>query len=280
MHSPRALRRRLAAAALLGASMAGCRVLTAPERPTGSIALERPAVYARWWAMTEACAGVRAPLGDIDFYEVPGIASFSIEGHSDVVGYWTAGGNQIVMAGDFVLDGGAVRHEMLHAITRAPGHPPHQFLGRCAGIVDCGPSCVKDAGPLPPAEGATVGSGTLQVRVSLDPAEPRSGVDDGHFSVIVSATNPAPNPVVVALDGGLTPRTFLYEVRGPAAVQGGTLAWSEASLRFGPGETKRQVFDFSIGNAPFERKIPPGAYTVRGAFGIRNSPTVGVQVGP
>jgi hypothetical protein len=35
---------------------------------------------------------------------------------------------------------------------------------------------------------------------------------------------------------------------------------------FAPGETKKQVFDFAIGNDLFAQKLPPGKYIARGEY--------------
>ena len=62
-----------------------------------------------------------------------------------------------VLAGTDTIEGSVVRHEMLHALVRAKGHPRAQFLQRCGGIVACGPDCVHDAGPAAaPAAGTPV----------------------------------------------------------------------------------------------------------------------------
>ena len=54
----------------------------------------------------------------------------------EVGGYWTPGSNSIVLAGNGVLEGSFVRHEMLHALTRAPkGHKREDFLDKCGGVV-------------------------------------------------------------------------------------------------------------------------------------------------
>jgi len=35
---------------------------------------------------------------------------------------------------------------------------------------------------------------------------------------------------------------------------------------YAPGETKKQVFDFAIGNDLFAHKLPPGNYIARGGY--------------
>jgi hypothetical protein len=274
---------RRAALAACCAVLTTCRFPTGVELPAGSIPLAPPAVYARWWAMTESCSGMTGMLGDVAFHEVPGVAEFEHNG-STVAGFWTNDGNRIVLAGDAVLDGSSVRHEMLHALLRVGGHPRGQFLGRCAGVVDCYTQCVEDAG-APPAEdpAAIVLLPTdLAVTVDVSPVAPTSAQDGGFFTVTVAARNPATSPGIARL-GATNARaiSFRYDVRGTAGgVTGGVEVLDASAVTFSAGETKRQVFDFSIGNDVPNGRLPAGAYTIRGAYGNNFTAPVNVTVGP
>lgn len=245
--------------------------------------MSAPEVYDRWWAMTEACSGVSAALGDVSFYRVPHVDSFSRNGKS-VLGYWTSAGNQIVLAEGASLDGGNVRHEMLHALLRVGGHPRDQFLEKCLGTVDCGTDCIADAGAAPPADPAALpllASG-FDVTVQVTPAAPTSNIDGGYFTVTVSVRNPLSRDVIAKL-GASNARavTFLYDVRGPSGgVIGSEIVLDPSAVTFGPGETKRQVFDFSIGNDIPAGRLPPGAYDVVGGYGSNRTPSTSVSVGP
>jgi hypothetical protein len=280
---PRRLGRRLGAAAALCATLTSCRFPTAPPLPGGAEILTAPAVYARWWAMTEACSGVTGPFQDVTFFEVPGVADFVSEGRR-VVGYWTSGGNQIVLAGDAVLDGGSVRHEMLHALIRVGGHPRDQYLEKCAGVVDCGTACIADAGSAPAADPAalTVAPTSLEVTTEVNPAAPTSTRDGGFFVVAVVVRNTLTRPVVARLGATNTRAlSFQYDVRGPAGgTVGAEVVLDASAVTFAPGETKRQYFDFSIGNNLPARMLPPGSYTVVGAYGSHRSTATSVSVGP
>jgi hypothetical protein len=49
----------------------------------------------------------------------------------------------------------------------------------------------------------------------------------------------------------------------------GELAHDPAVASFTAGETKRQVFDFTVGNDLAANSLAPGTYTVRSGFGGR-----------
>jgi hypothetical protein len=280
---PRHLGRRLGAAAALCATLTTCRFPTAPPLPPSAEILGAPAVYSRWWAMTEACSGVTGPFQDVTFYEVPGVADFESEGRR-VVGYWTSGGNRIVLAGDAVLDGGSVRHEMLHALIRIGGHPRDQFLEKCAGMVDCSTACIADAGSAPPPDptALSVAATSLEVTTQVTPATPTSSRDGGFFVVAVAVRNTLARPVVARLGStNVRALSFQYDVRGPTGgTVGAEVVLDPSAVTFAAGETKRQYFDFSIGNNLPARMLPPGAYTVVGAYGSHRSDATSVTVGP
>jgi hypothetical protein len=269
--------------AALCATLATCRFPTAPELPAGAVPLTPPAVFARWWAMAESCSGVRGPLDAVSFYEVPGVSDFDRDGRR-VLGYWTAAGNQIVLAGDAALVGSNVRHEMLHALIRVGGHPRDQFLEKCGGVVDCGVPCIDDAGPAPAADptALSVTPGALEVTVQVAPAGPTSAYDGGFFTLTVAVRNTAPHPVVARLGPtNSLPRSFQFDLRGPSGALGGSeIVLDPSAVRFGPGETKRQLFDFSIGGGVAGRQLTPGTYTVLGAYGTHWSGPATLAVGP
>jgi hypothetical protein len=269
--------------AALCAVLVTCRFPTGVELPNGSVPFTPPVVYARWWAMAESCSRRTGNMGDVEFHQVPGVASFDHNGQQ-VLGFWTNDGNRIVLAGDATLNGSAVRHEMLHALIRVKGHPRDEFLGNCAGVVDCFQACVDDGGSAPPADpGATVLlPTTLPVTLDVTPVTPTSQQDGGFFTITVSVRNPNATPGVARLGAtNVGAAAFRYDVRSP---NGGTTAATAvldaSTVTFKPGETKRQVFDFSIGNSYPQRRLPAGVYTVSGAYGSHFTVPVTVTVGP
>ena len=241
----------------LGASALGCRPLTDPPLPPGAERYAPPPVYARWWATTEACSGITRPLAAVAWYAAPGLTVPA--GRRDASAYWSAPGNRIVVSRGLTLEGATIRHEMLHALLRAPGHPRGAFLGRCAAVVDCTGPCVADAGPGPrPAPGAPVVPVTaLRFSLAVDPP-PAVAPADGFLTFTVRVRNPAPYSVVVravapgpgrpgdAQDWASLPG-FGFIVMGPELTRtGGFVADDTASAVFGPGEVRAKVFDFAL----------------------------------
>jgi hypothetical protein len=240
--------------------------------------------------MTEACAGVSRPLSSVRWYRVLGADSIRTPDGRAAGGYWESSTGRIVLAGTRVLWGGTVRHEMLHALVRRRGHPRDAFLERCGGVVACADNCLNDAGPPPTPAAATarVSPEALEVRVAVAPAAPSAARDSGFFVLIVSARNPAPHPVVVVLPraGGGVASSYQFLALGPAGgLQGGFAALDPGLAQFGPGETKRQVFDFVLGSRmgtgyPEATTLPPGRYRIEGTFGGNTAVLEPVELGP
>ena len=262
-------RRRFVIAALMST---GCDRLVDPPLPAGAVRYEPPAVYATWWQMVEACSGAQGNLAAITWYVVPNAWSIPLAGKENIGGYWSKATNEIVLAGQSSLDGGSVRHEMLHALLNEPGHPRAAFLAACGGTVECDVNCISDAGPPPPPDSSavTVTPDELGISVSVAPAAPSASVNDGFFTVTVLASNATGRPVVVALPGRSATDvgwSFTYHLQSSAGgVSGGEGALDPAILSFAIGETKRYVFDFRI-QSPTWGGLTPATYSVGGAFG-------------
>jgi hypothetical protein len=102
-----------------------------PTEP-GAIVITPEPVFATLWAQVEQCSGRSRPMGDIAFYELPGVLTFAHKGQA-VAGYYRPP-SQIVMGEySYALDS-ALRHEMLHAILNTVDHP-HEFTQECATLV-------------------------------------------------------------------------------------------------------------------------------------------------
>lgn len=267
-------------------ALLSCGRLVDPPLPEGAQPFAPPPVYATWWAMTEACAGVQAAMAAVQWFVVPGASAVHTGGVGDADGYWSAAGHQIVLAEAAVGDGGVVRHEMLHALTGRASHTRADFLDRCGGIVSCGGPCIAEAGlPAAPAPAvASVDPEALEVDLTLMPAIPSQHTDRGHFALIVTVRNPAAFPVVVlfpAHRGGEVARTFGFTWSGPAGgVQGDELAFDAGLAFFGAGEIKHHVFDFVIGGGLARRTLPSGTYEVSGRFAGKHVTLEAVTVGP
>jgi len=259
-----------AIAAVVG--LAACRNLVDPDLPADAEQFTAPPVYARWWSMTESCSGFSGDLSAVTWFMVPGVSTVLLNGRA-VEGYWSLAGNRIVIAGAGRLSGGIVRHEMLHALTKATGHPRSRFLGDCGGVVTCTEACISDAGPPPAPDPAAiqVGPEGLEVQVDIQPAAPSRAVDDGFFAVIVWVRNPTTTPVAVVLPPrpiGGSQSTFAFDFVGQSTVLSGNEVALDASVTtFAAGETKRHVFDFRIANEVGSRSLAPGTYALRAGYG-------------
>jgi hypothetical protein len=116
------------AALLLG----GCNYEPTPALPDGAVAFTAPMEYVAWWDKTSACSGLSGSLARVEWYVVPGAATFSTD-QGEKVGIRVKTGDrvQIVLAGQYQNHEMVVRHEMLHALLDEPGHPDLYFTERC-----------------------------------------------------------------------------------------------------------------------------------------------------
>lgn len=105
---------------------------SSPEIP-GAEVVSAPAEYRTWWSATEQCSGLSGNYTKLEFYQVPGVSTFSSP-VGTVVGLWNRSGiaNRITIAGNYLDNELVVRHEMLHALLKQNGHPAEYFVNRCA----------------------------------------------------------------------------------------------------------------------------------------------------
>jgi len=268
------------------ASMAACDSNLTP--PATTFQLAPPAVYARWWAMTEACSGISAPLSSVTFFAVPNDNALpSLSDQLD--GYWTPTGNRIYITAADTLDGATIRHEMLHALLHDGGHSRNQFLSACAGVVPCQPNCVADAGPPPSPDplAVTVPPDSLVVTVTVLP--PLAGVENppGFVTFSVNAYNAASHPVIINFgfpQGMQDFPTFGYDIAdGAVTYQVGIDSNDPTSWSFAAGETKHYLFDVSPG--PINQSIqavafPAGTYGLVGEYGFKFSAQSTLTIAP
>ena len=242
-----------------------CRSPVGPLPPDAA-SMQPRAVYERWWAMTEQCSGRSGELSAVRWYQAPGDQVW-LDGKR-VQGYWASRGNAIVLAGNFTVDGGLVRHEMLHALLRERGHPRAQFLGACAGLVDCEDSCIEEASPWSHPADATVvplDSIELSTKSELLPPE-RDG--DRFFTLRVQVTNPGTRSVLVAVPPDVTePPVFGYDVRGSnGGISLSQVASDSSRLFLAPHQTKEWLYEFLVSDKLTYSSLPPGLYLVRGSY--------------
>jgi hypothetical protein len=261
--------------------------LVDPLFPSDAEEFSPPAIYSTWWKMTQACSGMTGSLGSITWFKTN--QALSSGTGEPIGGYTNFLTNRIVLTNAVVLDGGSVRHEMLHALLRKGGHPRNQFLGKCLGTVDCQGSCIRDAGPYtqPPETPIHVTGDSIAITVDIEPRNPTSAHDGGFFSMTVLVRNRSAHWVTVpsyfsqVFPSVDSTNTFEFDVRGPAGgISGGEIGFDPSERIFAPGETKKQVFDFSIGNDFFARKLPPGNYIARGGYSEWMSSDSTFVIGP
>jgi hypothetical protein len=245
--------------------LGACHEVIDPPLQAEAFHVVPPPVYARWWAMTEACAGVTRPMEGVSWYLVG--APVVVNGRA-VRGYWSAGSNRIVLGVEAQFDGRAVRHEMLHALARRIGHSRELFLRRCGGVVSCGEECIADAsaprGPDPAAVVVTPES--LEVSVEISPRDPTGPARDGFVTLTTMVRNAHAYPVTVDLPAPGS--GFFNEILGSGENRLTRFFILDPEVRsFAPGEVKRHVVDFPIADDGFGEGVAPGTYTFRGGFG-------------
>ena len=245
-----------------------CAFIAAPL-PSNAQPFTPPAVYARWWAMTEVCSGRSGDLNAVRWYRVPGY-QFNYRGQT-IGGFTTQHTDRIVLADQIIEDGSAVRHEMLHALLRRTGHPRSEFLGKCAALVECQDLCVKDAGPWRSSASnyLILPSDSLDVtsHAELLPREP-----DGErwLALLVIVRNQRPHAVIARVRGsGKVFDTFGFDFRGgpSGGRSGGEVATDSSAVFFQPFEVKQWLFEFRVVSTPRQREVAPGRYVVRGNYG-------------
>ena len=110
----------------------GCSHEPTPVLPDGAVAFTAPAAYVTWWDKTSQCSELSGNMGRVEWYVVPDVATFATE-QGEKVGIRVKTGDriQIVLAGQYQMHEMVVRHEMLHALLREPGHPDLYFTDKC-----------------------------------------------------------------------------------------------------------------------------------------------------
>ena len=131
--SPLRTLRRLGLVAILPGVLGGCTPTSAPESlPAGAIPLAAPQIYREWFVRTEACSGLSGAFDRVQWLVVPGVETFETDA-GPKVGLWVRRGDRhyIVLAGNYQQHEMVVRHEMLHSLIAASGHPGDLFSNRC-----------------------------------------------------------------------------------------------------------------------------------------------------
>jgi hypothetical protein len=120
--------------------------------------------------------------------------------------------------------------------------------------------------------------------VDVEPRNPTRGQDGGFFTITVLAHNNSTHwaTVTPSLAQDDTTRTFAFDVRDATSsgISGSDVALDLSQRIFAPGETKKQVYDFMIGDSPFGNQLLAGNYTVRGGYSDYWSADSAFVIGP
>ena len=267
---------RLALVPAAAAALHGCDLPTEPF-PASAVPFTPPPAYQAWWQLTEACAGVQRDFSRIQWYVVPGAETIAVRG-GEYHGAWYSEGNRIVLAEQAQMSGALVRHEMLHALIGRGGHPREYYRSRCGGIVVCHGECEEEVGddPIPSPSVIRMMPSELEIGVEVLPVGEGVSGGSGWVAVMVTATNRYQSARLVrvstAEDGSKAP-TFGYElVRSGIGWWSGSYEWVTDSLvAFGPGETRRRVFDLWLPDVEWE---------VRGLFNSGRTPLMQFRPDP
>jgi hypothetical protein len=252
-----------------------CYELVDPPLPASAASFTPPSYYATWWSMTEACSGTTGDFAKVQWYSVP-IGTDLLGPGREINAYWSEASNRIVLTSATMVDGGVVRHEMLHALIRVGGHPRTYFLDKCGGTVHCEEPCVRDAGavPTPPSATPRVPADSFDVSVEVSSMVASQSDLAGYFSLTVLAHNGSSHAVIASLPTGvLGTQIFGYNLlrssidSATAEVVDGDVVIDPGVLYFAAGQTKRRVFDFLMPDA----YLTPGPWYAVGRFGPHRS---------
>lgn len=114
----------MAVCLVIGALLGGCSRFA----PEDAERIEPPAIYRTWWARTEQCSGRSGSMARVQWFLVPGHAFQCPTG--TCAGRWEDN-HSIYIAEDWLEHEMVVRHEMLHELLNAPGHPDPPFGDPC-----------------------------------------------------------------------------------------------------------------------------------------------------
>lgn len=244
--------------------------------PSDATQFTPPAVYQRWWSMTQACAGRARSLNAVRWFHVPG--SHFVVGGRDVRGYYSAQDNSIVLSDSLAAFAAGVRHEMLHAVLDFPGHPRDMYQGFCAGSVTCPVACSNDGGQwTAPAAWVAMPADSLVVSATATLMAPE--VDGDRWLVIrARVKNPLPRAIVATMPGSQTFSFVLSHVASASQVQDALSATDSSAYYFAPTETKEFLFELQVGDVFTRYSVPPGDYQYAVGFGPKSSGWAPVSV--
>ncbi len=252
--------------------MAGCTWPT--ELPSSARPMDVPAIYARWWAMTEACSGRSADLASIRWYRVPG-GSIPNRG-TTVLGYYSPSEHEIVVSDSLVDNGAGIRHEMLHALLNVDGHPRSQFLGACADVVVCELNCVEDGGQwVAPAPFDTLPVDSLLVSGDIQ-LLPRETDGQRWVALWITVQNPSDHAILAVPNGARL--GWGINVSGDYSVS--QPAQDSSVFFFSPRQVRRWLYELRVAEPLNRFTLSPGRHSLTGGFGQHWTPWVEITAIP
>jgi len=256
----------------------GCGGATEPHVALGAIQFTPPSTFPLWWRLTESCSALNGDFASVQWYVVPNTTTVTYQGQQ-VDAYWISNPDRIVLADARRNDPMIVRHEMLHALRHANGHPRDAFLQACGGVVACDGSCALEAGSYdsPGTAAPVLKPSDVTPRVDVLAPLPAEVSDTGAVAVLITITNPRPEPVWVKLSpresGDLQYPTFgiVADYDDPARIATLAVEWSQRDLiPLGTGERKHYVWT---------KTLPRGRYGVLGYFNVDSLPRQVISIG-
>ena len=138
---------RVGGLSLAVAMIGGCSAFSPSTAalPAGAVQLAARPDFAAWFSKTEACARVSGQFQQIQWFVVPGAATFETS-EGPKVGMWEKSGSvaRIIIAGRYLDHEMVVRHEMLHHLLDREGHPQEFFADRCHLTWETWPNAAAD----------------------------------------------------------------------------------------------------------------------------------------
>ena len=255
-----------------------CDSATDPHVALGAVQITPPAVFPLWWRLTETCSALNGDFAAVQWYVVPNTTTVDYQGQK-VDAYWIGNPDRIVLADARRNDPMIVRHEMLHALRHANGHPRDAFLQACGGVVACDGVCVLETGGYdsPGAYAPVLQPSDVSPRVDVLAPLPAEVSDTGTVAVLITITNPRTEPVWVKLSpresGDLQYPTYgiVADYDDPARIATLATEWSNGDyLPLGTGERKHWVWT---------KTLPRGRYGILGYFNVDSLPRKVISIG-
>ena len=226
-------------------SVSACGWWSDSDFPESAVEFNPPGYFRSWWQVVEECSGGRASYDEVSWYTAP---------HSDLevrgepaFGAWFEQGNRIALASGTTKNPSLVRHEMLHAILRAGGHPSEYFQQKCADEVVCGRECVA---AVSRDQAREVTRQTLHVYARSFPETPSLTAQEGKVTIVVHVRNPSNEAVFVRMGTAICHAGFLI---ASAETTRKSRLWCDVlpgtfgdRVYFAPGEILRIVFEADL----------------------------------